>query len=93
MRQGYRVIDVDTHVTPSVEVLFRYADRELLDRKDEMKPIAEQIALKRTAVDRQPMHLARRCDWVSSHIARVACASQALVLESTTGDSISRTRA
>ena len=27
MRQGYRVIDVDTHVTPSSEVLLRYADQ------------------------------------------------------------------
>jgi uncharacterized protein len=38
MRQGYRVVDVDTHVTPSLEVLLRYADRELLDRKDELAP-------------------------------------------------------
>lgn len=38
MRQGYRVVDVDTHVTPSLEVLLRYADRELMDRKDELKP-------------------------------------------------------
>lgn len=38
MRQGYRVIDVDTHVTPSYEVLMRYADRELLARADEVTP-------------------------------------------------------
>ena len=38
MRQGYKVIDVDTHVTPSIEVLMRYADQELLDRADELKP-------------------------------------------------------
>jgi len=38
MRNGYRVVDVDTHVTPSLEVLLRYADRALLDRKDELKP-------------------------------------------------------
>jgi predicted TIM-barrel fold metal-dependent hydrolase len=38
MRQGYRVIDTDTHVTPSTEVLFRYADKELRARVDELKP-------------------------------------------------------
>ncbi|MFD5112877.1 amidohydrolase family protein [Streptomyces sp. NPDC058220] len=38
MRNGYRVVDVDTHVTPSLEVLLRYADRELLDRKAELAP-------------------------------------------------------
>ncbi|MDQ7910109.1 amidohydrolase family protein [Phytohabitans sp. ZYX-F-186] len=38
MRDGYRVVDVDTHVTPSLEVLLRYADRGLLDRKDELAP-------------------------------------------------------
>jgi uncharacterized protein len=43
VRQGYRVIDVDTHVTPSAEVLFRYADKELLDRKDEMKPYERRM--------------------------------------------------
>ena len=29
MRQGFRVIDSDTHVNPSLDVLLRYADREL----------------------------------------------------------------
>ena len=43
MRQGCRVIDVDTHVTPSVEVLFRYADAELRDRKEEMKPYERRM--------------------------------------------------
>lgn len=38
MRNGYRAIDVDTHVTPSLEVLMRYADQELRDRQDELKP-------------------------------------------------------
>src|SRR5687768_8078945 len=42
MRQGYRVIDVDTHVTPSSEVLLRYADRELLDRADELVPFTRR---------------------------------------------------
>ncbi len=43
MRQGYRVIDVDTHVTPSAEVLFRYADKELRDRQDELKPYERRM--------------------------------------------------
>ena len=38
MRQGYRVIDVDTHVNPSLDVLLSYADSDLLERKDELKP-------------------------------------------------------
>ena len=38
MRQGYRVIDTDTHVTPSLEVLQRYANKATKDRWDEMKP-------------------------------------------------------
>jgi predicted TIM-barrel fold metal-dependent hydrolase len=38
MRQGFRVVDVDTHVTPSFEVLMRYADKELRERADELKP-------------------------------------------------------
>jgi hypothetical protein len=38
MRQGFKVIDVDTHVTPAMEVLFRYADKELLDRKSDLDP-------------------------------------------------------
>lgn len=38
MRQGYQVIDVNTHVTPSSEVLLRHADQQLLDRADELAP-------------------------------------------------------
>ena len=38
MRNGYRVLDVDAHVTPSMEVLYRYASKELKDRWDELKP-------------------------------------------------------
>ena len=35
MRDGYRIIDTDTHVWPSMEVLKRYADKELLSKWDE----------------------------------------------------------
>jgi predicted TIM-barrel fold metal-dependent hydrolase len=38
VRDGYRVIDVDTHVTPSLEVLLRHADAELRDRAEELRP-------------------------------------------------------
>jgi len=38
MRQGLRVIDVDTHLNPSLDVLLRYADVELKGRLEELKP-------------------------------------------------------
>jgi uncharacterized protein len=38
VRQGYKVIDVDTHVTPSYEVLMRYADSALRSRAGEIEP-------------------------------------------------------
>ena len=34
MREGYKMIDTDTHVWPSMEVLKRYADNELLGKWD-----------------------------------------------------------
>jgi len=40
MRNGYRVLDIDAHVTPSMEVLHRYAGKGLKDRWDELKPYA-----------------------------------------------------
>ena len=38
MRQGFRVIDSDTHVNPSLDVLLRYADQPLRDRLDDLRP-------------------------------------------------------
>jgi predicted TIM-barrel fold metal-dependent hydrolase len=38
MRKGYKVVDVDTHVTPSFEVLMRYADDALRARSAELAP-------------------------------------------------------
>ena len=35
MRDGYRIIDTDTHVWPSMEVLKRHADAELLAKWDD----------------------------------------------------------
>ena len=54
MRQGYRVIDADTHVTPSVEVLVEYGDRELKDRADELTPYVRMT--KPTAGRGHPTH-------------------------------------
>lgn len=38
MKQGYRIVDADTHVNPMLDVLLRYADKDLLDRADALKP-------------------------------------------------------
>lgn len=38
MKSGYRVIDVDTHVTPSFEILMSYGDAELRAAVDELAP-------------------------------------------------------
>ncbi|MGH7035705.1 MAG: amidohydrolase family protein [Stellaceae bacterium] len=43
MRNGSRVIDVDSHVTPSLEVLHRYAGKAAKDRWDELKPYIRQM--------------------------------------------------
>lgn len=43
MRQGFRVIDTDTHVNPSLDVLLRYADKALRDCMDELKPYTRQV--------------------------------------------------
>ena len=43
MRQGLRVIDVDTHLNPSLDVLLRYADSELKERLDDVKPYTRVV--------------------------------------------------
>src|SRR5438445_203029 len=43
MRQGFRVIDSDTHVNPSLDVLLRYADRELAERIDDLQPYRRTV--------------------------------------------------
>ena len=43
MRNGYRVIDVDSHVTPSLEVLHRYAGQAIKDRWDEFQPYVREM--------------------------------------------------
>ena len=43
MRQGFRVIDADTHVNPSMDVLLRYADTPLRDRLDDLAPYLRTV--------------------------------------------------
>ena len=38
MRQGFRVIDADTHVNPMLDVLLTFADKALRDREAELAP-------------------------------------------------------
>jgi predicted TIM-barrel fold metal-dependent hydrolase len=44
MRQGFRVIDSDTHVNPSLDVLLRHADRELRERQDDLRPFTRMAS-------------------------------------------------
>ena len=46
MRQGFRVLDCDTHVDPSIDVLLRYADKDLLECADELEPYRRTITLR-----------------------------------------------
>lgn len=43
MRQGFRVIDSDTHVNPCFDVLLRYGDQALRDQLDDLKPYMRQV--------------------------------------------------
>ena len=43
MRQGFRVIDTDTHVNPSMDVSLRYADHDLREHLDELKPYMRTV--------------------------------------------------
>ena len=38
MRDGFRIIDVDSHVTPSMEVLKKFSDEAMKSRWDEFTP-------------------------------------------------------
>src|SRR6266852_3136755 len=43
MRQGFRVIDSDTHVNPSLDVLLQYADASLRDHMDDLRPYMRKV--------------------------------------------------
>jgi predicted TIM-barrel fold metal-dependent hydrolase len=47
MRHGYRVIDSDTHVNPSLDVLLRYADQPLRDRLDDLRPFMRKARVQK----------------------------------------------
>jgi hypothetical protein len=38
MRDGYRIIDTDTHVGPTADVLYEYGSDQLAARRDELAP-------------------------------------------------------
>ena len=44
MRAGYRVIDSDTHVNPSLDVLLRYADPEFRACVHELAPYRRNVS-------------------------------------------------
>jgi len=43
MRQGFRVIDSDTHVNPSLDVLLHYADKDLRASMDDLEPYRRMV--------------------------------------------------
>ena len=43
MRQGFRVIDTDTHVNPSLDVLLRYADKSLNAQLGDLQPYMRKV--------------------------------------------------
>ncbi len=43
MRQGFHVIDSDTHVNPSLDVLLRYADKALQEQLHELQPYMRKV--------------------------------------------------
>ena len=43
MRDGYRIIDTDTHVGPTADVLYEYGSDALLSRRDELKPYEREF--------------------------------------------------
>ena len=61
MRQGFRVIDADTHVNPSFDVLLRYADQELRDRLDDLKPYMQTVKARQGQGDAEGLQAAVRC--------------------------------
>jgi hypothetical protein len=43
MRHGFRVIDSDTHVNPSLDVLLRYADKDFQQRIADLEPYRRTV--------------------------------------------------
>src|SRR5262245_59947923 len=55
MRQGLRVIDSDTHVNPSLDVLLRHGDAELPARLGELEPYRRTVKVGRGRGDAEDM--------------------------------------
>ena len=47
MKDGYKVLDMDTHVNPSLEVLAKYVDPRFRPRLEELKPYHRVRQLRR----------------------------------------------
>ena len=43
MKNGYRVVDIDTHVNPSLDTLIKYVDPSFRPRLDEFKPYIRTV--------------------------------------------------
>lgn len=43
MRNGYKIIDTDTHVGPTADVLYEFASAELLARRSELAPFEREF--------------------------------------------------
>ena len=42
MRNGFKIVDIDTHVNPSYETLVKYLDPGGRSRVDELQPFAHE---------------------------------------------------
>ena len=43
MKNGYRVVDIDTHVNPSYDTLVKYVNPSFRSRLDELKPYVRTV--------------------------------------------------
>ena len=48
MKNGYRIVDTDTHVVPAMELLYEHGSDELRRRWDELSPFLAQEKSLRT---------------------------------------------
>ncbi len=60
MKQGYRIIDTDTHVGPSIETLEQFAGPALAARWDELRPYYQQSSEGGHFLSIEPMAYKRR---------------------------------
>jgi predicted TIM-barrel fold metal-dependent hydrolase len=72
MRQGFRVIDADTHVNPSLDVLLRYADRDLREWLADLEPYTKMIRPQPGRGDAEDLEAARTLSIKPVRLQRVA---------------------